>query len=339
MGGFYFDLSCTEESTRPSTGIRDTPTPAAFQYIMQNFPDIIPDISEESITDCVRSSGLSKAILMVQVGWFCFNCASRLIENLPLTLLEVATVAHCFCTLLIYFAWWSKPFNTVMSTPMHGKRAIEVHALLACTPGEYRRALEIAKWEISSDAWPMDYNQDAFTNVSTSKTHDIKLDRVNLAARALKHLLPRPPVHPEGAFLTQSLLDFPGCFRSHEMISVRMRSNVLILTRLFYGLPHFLGWNELFPTSYERLFWVTSTAIIAGSGLLFELGIALLRRVSMFISSKLSFSLEIALAYVIAFAYTIASSFIIIESVRQLFFLPPAAYELTSSSHYWPHFS
>ena len=184
MGGSYFDLPATEGSTQPSTGLRDTPTPAAFQYIMQKFPDIIPDISEESITDCSRSSGLSKAILMVRVSWFCFNCASRLVEKPSFTLLEVTTAAHCFCTLLTYFVWWSKPFNIVMSTPMHGQKAIEVHALLSCTPGEYRRASEIAKQKISSNAW-IDDSQEAFTNISTSETQDIP-------ARALKHLLPSP---------------------------------------------------------------------------------------------------------------------------------------------------
>jgi hypothetical protein len=72
------DISTTSSSTR-----RDVLNLQGFLYIVQNFPDIIPDVSEESITDRTESSPLSKVLLIVQVGWFCANSLSRLIQHLP----------------------------------------------------------------------------------------------------------------------------------------------------------------------------------------------------------------------------------------------------------------
>ena len=342
MGGYFFDLSHSEEESKepaqPRAGVKDTPTTDAFLYIMENFPDIIPDISEEFIADSTRSNGLSKAILMVQVGWFCSNCVSRLVEKLPLTLLEVTTAAHCLCTLLTYLVWWPKPFNPVVSTPMHGQKAREVHALLNCTPDEYRRALEIAEKKASKDALIYE-DQDTSTNASTSETCNAELDRVNLAALVLKNLLPSPPARPQEVFLSENVLAVPGNVWSRKLLGNGMRAALLIFTTSFYGLPHFLGWNEAFPTSHERLLWRASTIMIANSGLLNELGKASMRHASTLMSLKNVDDLKTVVILTILFPYTIASGLLVVESVRQLFFLPPAAYELTSWSNYWPHFS
>ena len=83
----------------------------ALIYIMKHFPHLITDVSEDTILDRAQSNCISKALLIVQVGWFCANCASRLIQHLPLSLLEVSTAAHALCTLLTYVVWWSKPLN------------------------------------------------------------------------------------------------------------------------------------------------------------------------------------------------------------------------------------
>jgi hypothetical protein len=167
MGGFRIErysnsrITTAEQSpSTPSTNTRltfDVLNFDTFVYIMKQFPDIIPDIPEESITDRAESSSLSKALLFVQVGWFCTNCASRLIQRLPLSLLEVSTAAHAFSTLLVYLVLWSKPLNIVEGTVLKGKEAQEVHALLACTDDEYNEALGLAERIPAGDS-PMPTN-------------------------------------------------------------------------------------------------------------------------------------------------------------------------------------
>lgn len=82
-----------------------------IKRLLEYKPELIPDISEDEIRDKSKADGLAKAILFIQVGWFCINCLSRLIQHLPLTLLEVSTFAHALCSLSVYILWWNKPLN------------------------------------------------------------------------------------------------------------------------------------------------------------------------------------------------------------------------------------
>ena len=200
---------------------------------------------------------------MAQVSWFCFNYISTLVENLPLALLEVTTAAHCSCTLLsctllTYFVWWSKPFNNVVPTPMHRLKAKKVYALLTCTLGEYRSAFEIAGEKTSTNVRIAE-GQEALMSISISNIPNVQLCPINLAACTLKRLLPLPipipipPGCPHAVFLNQSLLGIPGILQSRSMAADRMNATIFIFTILFYGLPHFLAWKDVFPTSYERL--------------------------------------------------------------------------------------
>jgi len=155
MGGFKFDVSNNDGTATAEETASELSRNAAVHFLypvletvvflMKHFPHIIPDIPEESITDRAESSTLNKALLIIQVGWFCMNCASRLIEHLPLSLLEVSTAAHGFCTLLTFFVWWSKPLNIAEGTIIKGREARGVYGLLMCSDIEYIEALEMAK--------------------------------------------------------------------------------------------------------------------------------------------------------------------------------------------------
>lgn len=54
----------------------------------------LPDIAEEDILDKSKANGLAKALVMLQAIWMLLQVGGRLIASLPVTLLEVNTVAH-----------------------------------------------------------------------------------------------------------------------------------------------------------------------------------------------------------------------------------------------------
>ncbi|KAF8192193.1 hypothetical protein BJ912DRAFT_1058132 [Pholiota molesta] len=120
-----------------------------------------------------------------------------------------------------------------------------------------------------------------------------------------------------------------------------------------YGAPHFIPWNTNdFPTAIEKLLWRAATVIVAASGTYFG---------TMFVVSTLVFRLawprqqgsnrgwtswlprrdqvEAALIASGAVVYCGAGAFLVVESFRQLFYLPPGAYELPSWTNYFPHFT
>jgi len=140
MGGFVFDL-LDEDGERekpaflPAGRTRMTITSMGVRFLMEHYPDLIPDLSETSITDRSSASSLSKALLIVQLTWFCTNCVARLGQGLPLSLLEVTTVAHGLCTLVTYFLWWKKPLNIAEPTFIRGPEADKACALMTmCSP-------------------------------------------------------------------------------------------------------------------------------------------------------------------------------------------------------------
>jgi hypothetical protein len=88
-------------------------TPAGIGFLAR-FPDAhkdIPDLSEEEIDALSRASSFAKFIVCCQALWFCCQCILRLADELPISLLELNTLAHAVCVLLTFIFWWDKPFD------------------------------------------------------------------------------------------------------------------------------------------------------------------------------------------------------------------------------------
>jgi hypothetical protein len=73
--------------------------------------NFIPNISEAQINDKSKASGLAKFLVCAQACWFCVQCLSRLAQSMPISLLELNTLAHAICALLVYLLWWKKPLD------------------------------------------------------------------------------------------------------------------------------------------------------------------------------------------------------------------------------------
>ena len=70
---------------------------------------LLPDIETNYLKDKSKSDGLSKFIAYVQATWLIVQVIGRLVLGLQVTLLEINTLGHVFCALLIYVLWWHKP--------------------------------------------------------------------------------------------------------------------------------------------------------------------------------------------------------------------------------------
>ncbi|TDL15446.1 hypothetical protein BD410DRAFT_732735 [Rickenella mellea] len=68
-----------------------------------------PDITEEEIQDKSKSDTLSKGLVILQTGWFVLQCVARWIQRLPVTELEVVTLAYAVLNFVTYALWWYKP--------------------------------------------------------------------------------------------------------------------------------------------------------------------------------------------------------------------------------------
>jgi hypothetical protein len=74
---------------------------------------LLPEFSNRKIKDRSKSAHLSKALVLIQVSWILISTVARGISHLPITLLELNTLAHIGTAGLMYFFWWHKPQDVV----------------------------------------------------------------------------------------------------------------------------------------------------------------------------------------------------------------------------------
>ncbi|KAJ7130444.1 hypothetical protein C8R44DRAFT_872247 [Mycena epipterygia] len=71
----------------------------------------IQSVEEEDINDKGNSDAFSKGIALIQGLWFITQCMARVHQHLPVTQLEVATLAFAVINILIWALWWGKPLD------------------------------------------------------------------------------------------------------------------------------------------------------------------------------------------------------------------------------------
>jgi len=78
-----------------------------------------PTITKEEIADRSKGDYLSKTIVLFQATWFVGQCIARGAYGLPVTELEVVTLAFASLTGVVYYLWWDKPLDVRCSIPVH----------------------------------------------------------------------------------------------------------------------------------------------------------------------------------------------------------------------------
>lgn len=87
-------------------------------WLTENKLLTIPEISREELHDKSNADYLIKGIVLIQCTWFMLQVCARVNQSLPITTLELATVAFIGCTGLMYFFWWHKPMDLETYTPI-----------------------------------------------------------------------------------------------------------------------------------------------------------------------------------------------------------------------------
>ncbi|KAL9586852.1 MAG: hypothetical protein Q9203_003718 [Teloschistes exilis] len=111
MGGFCFDVTNAQNRFLPGDITRASLTPDGLRFLVQHEPNRLPRVTIEEIKDKSKADGLKKTLVCAQSLWFCVQCIARASKSLPVSLLELNTLGHALCTLVIYLLWWHKPLN------------------------------------------------------------------------------------------------------------------------------------------------------------------------------------------------------------------------------------
>jgi hypothetical protein len=117
MGGFVVDAD--EDSDLFPNTQRLTCSPSAALLLAKC--SHLPDINPSGIKDKSKTDSLAKAIVLLQALWFLIQIIARIAQRLPISLLEVNTIGHVLCALVIYLLWWHKPREVGEPTILHGQ--------------------------------------------------------------------------------------------------------------------------------------------------------------------------------------------------------------------------
>lgn len=361
MGGFAIDTRGVYSNFLPGHRRRLILTPDGISFLLKLKPSLVPDISEATIKDKSKSSGLVKGFVCLQAAWFCAQCFSRWKQHLAVSLLELNTLAHALCALLIYMLWWSKPLDIEEPTLILGQESHGISAYM-CMRSFYKyrhharyteQRLKMARDLRDPPLSPRkDLNSDgsldlligectddgAFQNVGSSRLlfRPIDVKCLRLAGEFARE-------HP---YITQIDARIPIDLRLvQDRITNTSDRNIrhdlgehsvmlsISLASLFYAGIHLIAWQHQFRTITEALLWKISGIFIGLGGPLVAL---------MVIASANTFVsfLEVALAiavYGLLIVYAASRVYIIIESFMDISHLPDSAFQVAPWSQYFWH--
>lgn len=106
MGGLVVDVSEIYDNVSRLTLTPDGVLKFAKKTHWESF--FVPD---ETIKDKSKADNLAKILIFFQVAWTLLQCVSRAALGYPLTVLEVHTLVHAACAMLMYGLWFRKPLN------------------------------------------------------------------------------------------------------------------------------------------------------------------------------------------------------------------------------------
>ena len=108
MGGFGLKTGYElRDGTSPSNMEAISLTSAGVRLLSRN--KMLPSLSTKTIRNKSKPGYLLQFIVFLQILWMLLSTISKLANDLPITLLEVTTLAQVFGSMVIYAVWWYKP--------------------------------------------------------------------------------------------------------------------------------------------------------------------------------------------------------------------------------------
>ena len=135
MGGFAVDTSSFWKKEQT------TFTPAGIVKLAEL--GLLPAMSEKDIQDKSKANSFAKVLVCWQAGWFLIQFAARLAKGLPVTLLELHTVAQAIFAFAAYAVWFKKPYNVKRPTICDDPRVIDLASLFLLADNHVARKMNI----------------------------------------------------------------------------------------------------------------------------------------------------------------------------------------------------
>ncbi|KAJ7362381.1 hypothetical protein DFH08DRAFT_1024521, partial [Mycena albidolilacea] len=217
--------------------------PIVDGYQLRIYASAIKEILVVAIKDKSKGDALSKAVALFQGLWFITQCIARVMQHLPVTELEVATLAFAVINIFIWLLWWGKPLD-VQDPIMLGTPEKEFAALCSYHPIVHAldNPIALAKFSVRFRSMLGD---------PSSKYHPFSSNSVP-------------------SFFSISHLD------NNYRVHARTPSVVASFVGAIFGAIHCAAWNSHFPSAYEKWMWRSGALLVTAVPLIAVLEILIL---------------------------------------------------------------
>lgn len=264
--------------------------------------DRLPQISAGEIAGMSCTSALGKTVTVLQISWFVLQIIARAAKHLPISQLEIATLAFVICATVIYLLFWSIPQGTVVSIEVNRDRPIHGHTLHPFAS----KLLGLGGYcGFDMHFWPGE------------------------------RVCPDPMFPPPNDVVRK---DGPGWTKLNGTQQYPYCKIGIALAGTVFGVVHCLGWSFPFPTSAERILWRAASLYISLAFVPWPVSFVL---ASIFAREGLSYKMLRVMWWLTLIAnviYAVARAALLVLVSRCLFYLPAEAFVLTWADEI-PHFS
>ncbi|KAK5045119.1 hypothetical protein LTR84_009452 [Exophiala bonariae] len=116
MGGFTMASSSNANDSNWENGWLSPDT--ILTLVKDGLLDAKDLPQKAAIEDKGKADTLVKAVAILQALWLLAQCIGRAVQHLPITTIEIATLAYIPCALLISIFWWDKPMDVNQPIPL-----------------------------------------------------------------------------------------------------------------------------------------------------------------------------------------------------------------------------
>ncbi|KAF9065702.1 hypothetical protein BDP27DRAFT_1298008 [Rhodocollybia butyracea] len=254
----------------------------------------LPSISSSEIMDKSKGDVVSKTLVLVQTTWFMAQVISRAFQHLPITELEITTVAFASLNILTYILWWKKPLDVrhpilLSMQPRQDMEFSDPDALQEVSDIPFNNQMFQFPLQavagFSTDFFDANFFSDAFVstrfalsridlslplpwsrerNVNTMSRESVQF-LLNITTRMSPATQLDSTSFPNLKFTTRVPTFYGGPPLHISDFYPINRNGALYLTYLemflgaIFGAIHCIGWTFQFPTNMERVLWRTTS--------------------------------------------------------------------------------
>ncbi|KAH9959104.1 hypothetical protein BC827DRAFT_527760 [Russula dissimulans] len=291
-----------------------------------------PRISKLEIQDKSKGDFISKAVVILQTSWFVIQCIARGVQGLPITELELATIAFAGLNFVICLLWWDKPLDVQCGVRVYKKRITD-------------SPVDDGHVEATAGFWVA--LGDALSKLPVAIVHGPLKGRPDVDEWLwVARVLAWPIVEPFFIFLgddntvgEKRFCTFYPEWHGSSLDKLHFTMVVVGIASAFGGI-HCIGWSFTFPSSTERTLWrvasisITSVPIALSISPLNEYDI---REFFDLFSAPVTDKIRQCLLALSSVLYILSRLVLLTLPFLCLRSLPPAAYHTVHWTSFIPH--